>query len=554
MNNFCKICKKSFKSSLSLSKHINNYHKLSKKQYIIQYELNGKYPKCKCGCGQYTNFTRGKFSDYINGHCPMTSESLKKRFETNLKKYGYITPSKNKKVIEKSKKTSIKRYGVNNPSKSEEVKNKIKQTNLERYNVEYTWQSEEVKNKIKQTNLKRYNVENPLQSEEVKNKIKQTNIKKYGVEYPSQSIVIKEKIKLNLLKTFYDRLKCSIILNEKIIPLFTVDEYTGVKLNQRYKFQCKECNNVFYDRLDDGHIPICRSCNPVNYQKTQNKILEYIKSMYHEEILVNVRTIISPLELDIYIPEKKLAIEFNGLYWHSELNGKDKKYHLNKTIQCENKNIHLIHIFEDEWLNKQDIVKRRLKHILGKSDKVIYARKCKIKELFSEEKRIFLEQYHIQGNDKSAIKLGLFTGGELVSVMTFGKRRISLGKKLTEEGEYELMRYATSVSVIGGAGKLLSYFIKNYNPVKIISYADRRWSRGNLYEKLGFNKTGETPVNYWYFKNGYFIRNHRFNFRKNVLNEKLETFNSSLTEWENMQLAGYNRIWDCGSVKFVLKI
>jgi len=138
--------------------------------------------------------------------------------------------------------------------------------------------------------------------------------------------------------------------------------------------------------------------------------------------------------------------------------------------------------------------------------------------------------------------------------MTFGKRRISLGKKLTEEGEYELMRYATSVSVIGGAGKLLSYFIKNYNPVKIISYADRRWSRGNLYEKLGFNKTGETPVNYWYFKNGYFIRNHRFNFRKNVLNEKLETFNSSLTEWENMQLAGYNRIWDCGSVKFVLKI
>lgn len=241
---------------------------------------------------------------------------------------------------------------------------------------------------------------------------------------------------------------------------------------------------------------------------------------------------------------------------NSDLILNDKKYHLNKTIECEKQNIHLIHIFEDEWVNNLEVVKSKLRNILSLSEKSIYARNCEVREITTKIKTKFLIKNHIQRADKSSIKLGIFYKNELMGVMTFGRRRLALGKKITENKEFELIRFATSTSVVGGASKLFSYFVKKYHPLKIVSYADRRWtcSRGNLYEKLGFEKVGETSPNYWYFKNGYFTRTHRFTFRKNVLNEKLEEFDKKLTEWENMKLNGYNRIWDCGSLKYEWKI
>jgi len=134
--------------------------------------------------------------------------------------------------------------------------------------------------------------------------------------------------------------------------------------------------------------------------------------------------------------------------------------------------------------------------------------------------------------------------------MTFGHLRICLGSNKFNVREYELIRYVTSGHIVGISSKLLNYFIKNYNPTKIISYADKRWSVGNLYEKIGFKLIGETSPNYWYFYKGEDVRRHRFSFRKDQLAKKLEMFDPSLTEWENMQLNGYDRIWDCGSLKY----
>jgi len=561
--NKCKNCKK----------EINEKKKFCSRE--CYHSHNHKIIKCKF-CGNEFKVIKSSKKQYCDNQCAANALSSVRREsakKTLLKKYGVTHQSKLKSVKEKIKKKR------ENGSYDNVTKN-MKRTKLEKYGDENYNNTE----KNKKTKLENYGDENYNNREKFKN----TMLDIYGHVYPpghiervkelssngiigfksdkfkqflidnnvnnvSQLPSIKKKVRTRIFENMYTKLLNSNRLGKYIEPLFTLDEYDGSNKGrqQKYKFKCKKCNTIFEDSLYSGHIPRCKVCNPdlrfISYM--EKEILDDIKLIYGGTIIENDRIILNGKEVDIYIPDKKIAIEFNGLYWHSELQGKDKNYHLNKTKKCEEHGIQLIHIFEDEWINKQEIVKQRLKHILGEdTEEVIYARKCKIKEILPEEKNIFLDQYHIQGNDKSAIKLGLFNGEKLIAVMTFGKRRIALGNKSTEEGEYELIRYATSQSVVGGAGKLLSYFIKNYNPVKIISYADRRWSRGNLYEKLGFNKVSDGTPNYWYLDHG--NRKHRFNFRKNILNEKLETFDSELTEWENMQLNGYDRIWDCGSLKY----
>src|SRR6056300_28455 len=262
-------------------------------------------------------------------------------------------------------------------------------------------------------------------------------------------------------------------------------------------------------------------------------------------------------ELDFFIKDQSLAIECDGLYWHSELHNKNKNKncHLTKLTECNNRNIKLIHIFENEIKLKPKIVKSRLKSALNLNKYKIAARKCKILQIDSKTKNAFLNKYHIQGVDKSSVKLGLYYKDRLVAVMTFCKNRKALGKSHIK-GEWELSRYATiaNFSIIGGAGKLLKYFERNFEPSKITSYADKRWSEGNLYIKLGFDKIRDSKPNYWYFKDGSLDIKHRYNFRKSILSKKLEFFNKEKTEWEKMKENGWNRIWDCGNMVFEKKL
>jgi hypothetical protein len=251
-------------------------------------------------------------------------------------------------------------------------------------------------------------------------------------------------------------------------------------------------------------------------------------------------------ELDIYIPDLKLAFEFNGLYWHNELY-KDKNYHLNKTELCEKNGIQLIHIYEDDWIYKQDIVKSMILNKLGKTSNKIYARKCEIREITDNKLvREFLDENHIQGFIGSKVKIGLFHENELVSLMMFGKRRVAMGKKTSEEGEFELLRFCSKLNtnVVGGGNKLFKHFVKNYDPKMITTYTDRSWSNGNLYNQLGFKYEGKTDPNYYYIIDG--IRHHRFNFRKDILVK--EGYDPSLTEHQIMLNRKIYRIYDSGSL------
>jgi len=292
----------------------------------------------------------------------------------------------------------------------------------------------------------------------------------------------------------------------------------------------------------------CPYCANV-ISKPEREIISFLKP-YFPDVINNDRTLIKPLELDIVIPSKKLAIEYCGLYWHSE-EKRSYNYHLDKLNKCNEAGYRLITIFEDEWIFRREIVKSRLSNLLALGNgTVIYARNCQIKEIDNRFKDLFLEQNHLQGNDYSSIRLGAFYNDELVSVMTFTK----FFRQKNILNSYELMRFCSKINyrVVGIASKLLKYFINNYKPKYIISYGDRRWSDGDLYKILGFKFVHNTKPSYWYVVGN--KRFHKANFRLNRLNKKLKHFDPNLTEYQNMLNNGYQRIYDCGNSKWVLTI
>jgi hypothetical protein len=286
----------------------------------------------------------------------------------------------------------------------------------------------------------------------------------------------------------------------------------------------------------------CPKC-PSVISYAQQELIDFIK----EDKTINDREVIKPNELDIFIPSKNIAIEYHGIYWHSynKLESNIEKYkHHNKASICFDKGIQLIQIFENEWLNKKNIVKSIINAKLGINNK-IFARKCEIKELSSKEFNEFCNKSHIQGKLNSVIKLGLIHYDRLVCVIGFNRH---------SRYDYECTRFCNelNVNVVGGASKLFKYFLNKWKPNSILSFADRRYSNGRLYKTLGFELIGVTDPGYFYFKNGGdMILYSRQQFQKHKLKNKLDNFNSDLSEAQNMFNNKYRRLWDAGHWKFV---
>lgn len=289
----------------------------------------------------------------------------------------------------------------------------------------------------------------------------------------------------------------------------------------------------YLDRKRHG-IKTCTICNPIGDSKSikEKELYEFIQSVYSGEVIQSWRDV---LEIDVYLPELKLGFEFNGIYWHSN-KFKDSGYHLNKTKYFKESGIRIIHIWEDDWNNKRSILESQIRNWLGLTVNSIFARRCYIKEI--NNSRIsteFLEKNHIQGFVASNLKLGLFYNNELVSLMTFDHLE---GRKKMKDDEWNINRFCNRLdtNVIGGASKLLNYFIKNYRVKRIISYSDQDWSLGGLYETLGFEKVNENDPDYKYIIEG--IRVHKSRFRKsktgiseNKLN-LLKVYDCGKTKWE----------------------
>jgi len=330
---------------------------------------------------------------------------------------------------------------------------------------------------------------------------------------------------------------------------FSYFEEKYIGYNENTDIKCNTCGRIFqqtpHNHLKGEGCPYC-ICN---ISKPEIDISDFISQF--ADISTNNRKILNnSKEIDILIPSKNIAFEYDGLVWHSEKFGKDKNYHLNKTKECLNNGIQLYHIFEDEWIYKREIVVSKIKNIIGITENKIFARKCIIKEITDIDTKTFLNANHLQGYCNSKYRYGLYYNDELVSVMTFGHLRKNLGSK-GNNNEYELLRFCNKLNttVVGGASKLLKYFIKSIQPNRIISYADKRWSNGNLYRKIGFKQLKDSEPGYFYVVGQH--RENRFKYRKDALIK--EGYDKNKTEHEIMLERGIYRIYDCGMMAFEIK-
>jgi len=563
----CEICKREFKNYLSLGSHLgrkeNSSTHLSKEEYYNKFLGDINY----CYCGKKTKFLtlHTGYSKHCSCKCSANNKITRNKCKKTIKKkYGVEHVSQSDKFKEKYKKTCLEKYGVESVFQVKEFKEKIKKTNLNRYGVENVFQLDEIKEKSKKTLLENYGVDNVSYSNEIKEKKINTCIRNHGVSSYFKTKEFKEKSKKTLLenygvnhytktnkykedlnKKFFNRLLNSSRLKDLVTPLFKLEDYKGIKYE--YPWKCTKCETEFEDNLDNGKVPRCPTCYPkLNGTSIgEQEVLEFVKQYYPNA--KQDRSSLDGKEIDVYILELKLGIEYNGLYWHSEIgNNTEPKYHQDKHLLAKEKGIHLIQIFEDEWLNKQDIVKSILLNKMGKSFNKIFARKCKIKSVSNKESKQFLFDNHLQG-EINGIHIGLYHQDQLVSLITMGKSRFN------KSFDYEILRFCNkkNTSVIGGLSKLLSYFKKEYNPESIITYADARYGEGTGYLNSDFVYKELTSPNYYYIKNQ--GRESRIKYQKHKLKDLLESFDSNLTEWQNMQLNGFDRIWDCGNYVYNLK-
>jgi very-short-patch-repair endonuclease len=330
-------------------------------------------------------------------------------------------------------------------------------------------------------------------------------------------------------------------------------EYTNNHTNLKLQCKCEE-KTIFYrsyKTFKTLNAYFCDKCSRFT-SRVEQEITNYVKSLGIKEVITRDNLTIKPYQIDISIPEKKVMIEVNGIYWHSELSGgKDRWYHRNKWQMCRERGYKLIFITDYEWENKKNKIQGYLKSLLGKNTEKVHARECSVVLLDTAKAKEFTNNNHLQGFSPAKYYLGLQYNGDIVALMSFGVPRYNT------RFQYELLRYCSKIglNVNGGANKIFKEFIRNYSPKSIVSYCDISKFTGEMYENLGFKLTHYSNPNYVYVKAGKITEItelfSRQKFQKHKLSKLLEIYDENLSEWENMQLNGYDRYWDCGNAVYV---
>lgn len=496
--------------------------------YIIMKRTEQKYlddnglteaPKCYCGNTlKFRSYKLG-YAHYCSAKCA-NSDPIKK---------------------ERTRQNNIVKYGVENISQLQSVKKKKEGKCNKGHGKPWT---EETRLAIRQTMRSRYGVDHPSQLPDYLEKRKQTWVKKYGVEHIStlETTRTSKRIKKD---------KITALNHPDILNIEHKDGETIYTVNcdihGNFEIPC----GIYYDRKRLGSC-LCTKCQPIGFIN-RSKLELFVETILKNNNISfekHKRGIIGSKELDFYIPSHRIAIECNGVYWHSDVIKTDKKYHANKYQKCLEQGIQLLQLWEDWIINKPDIVEDLILSKLGIYGEKIGARKCIVREITQTQVDSIL-QHHIQGTLNASHKLGLFYKNELIACMLFNKVRGSMMGK-TYDG-YELSRFCSipGHQIIGGAGKLLTYFIKNTNPTKIISFSANDISMGNVYKALGFMNTKISSGSYWYIANNSLTRFHRFHFRKSEL-RKMGYMEG--TEFEIMNKLPYHRIYDSGTTCWELDI
>lgn len=566
---------------------IHTRMQLTSYKQTVYHALDKDVPVCTCGTTLRWN--GNSYYTYCSSKCANNSPEVRSKIEMTCdKRYGGISPANSSEVVDKMKRTNIERYGVESVSELDSVKDKKRESSMQKFGTSCPLQSSSVKDKTEKTMLDRYGVTHPAQSPAILEKIKTTTIDKYGVDNVSKSPEIQQRIETTFLAKYGVKHPTqSVEVVEKIKQTYSTNKTTDgflQDINERRKATSMKTYGVEHHRqashskearefLDNDDLftsavtttpmnvlakqygispyPIYSRMKKLGLQPFRAAVSEFelevrrfVSDNYRGEIIHNSRDIIPPKELDIYVPELNFAIECNGSYWHSELNGKDRGYHNDKTNKCLSSGITLFHLWEHDWIHRGDIIRSMLLSRLKQSHR-IYARKCMISKITAKQADEFFEENHLQGTCASTVRYGLFYQDELVAAITFGKPRYN------KAYEWELLRLAAkkNTTVVGGAGKLFKEFMYYYSPSSVISYSNRMSGSGNVYRQLGFNHTGISAPGY-YYTNDYNEYHHRSKFQKHKLAGLGLEVDDKLTEWQIMQNNGYDRYHDSGNDVF----
>ena len=490
--------------------------------------------KVKCPCGSDKLRTLNTFFVgfcYCSAQCPAGKQArMTKRKQTNLKKYGYEFTFSSPKIQQQIKKTNLQRYGVDNVSANPVINEKRRLSNVKKYGHNHPSSTTEFRQKVISTNLKLYGVKNPQQNSQIKQKTNETNLKLYGVQNPKQ-VHYSELAK----QILFDRDKFKVFLEKN--GIFTTAQLLGVSESNLYVIHKKFGLDIIQKHSSSYELELA------------NWLIDNNIS-----VIRNSKSFIPPYELDIYLPDYKVAIEFNGLYWHAEkANQIGQNYHLNKTIKCQEQGIRLIHIFEDEWRNHKLACLDVISRILGIHQQKIMARKCQIRQVSNNETKDFLNTNHLQGYAAASINLGLFYEEQMIQLLTFRKARYN------KSVQWENIRCCNQIGyqIVGGIQKLWAHFIKTYTPTTVVSYCDKRWFTGETYKKLKFTLSHTTRPQYWY--TNYTNRYHRSMYtKKNCIKKALQLQSDTqenlckMTEkYIAANILDLDRIWDCGQATWI---
>lgn len=322
---------------------------------------------------------------------------------------------------------------------------------------------------------------------------------------------------------------------------YDYSDTTYVRSIDKVEILCRRCDRKF-KQLPGNHLSGC-GCPFCGSSCIQCDFYDFVGD-YNPEF--NNRTVIAPYEIDCYIPHLKLGIEYNGLYWHSEgissRSGQqfNKNIHRTKAIAAQKAGISLLQFWEQEWMTQRDLVKSMIAYRLGSSAQRFNARDLPLIVRDNDFAEEFYDNNHLQGYRSAKVNLSL---GDL---MMMSLSPISDG--------WEIIRIASRINtcVRGGVAKLLKYFIRKHSPHKITTFADLRYSNGNVYRKLGFVPQHISDPNYFYYKGDQILSRQKC--QKNKLHKLLANFDASLSESNNMFNHGFRRVWDAGNFKFVMDL
>lgn len=521
--------------------------------WLILHDAN-EIPRCSA-CGGSVAFENGK--RFCSTRCSSRSFDVQEKMKrTNIERYGTTNPSQSDEVQRKIRATNMERYGVECVLQSQQVQKKIRETNLELYGAENPFASIEIQKRIAGIMLERYDSTNAAKAEEVKEKACSTSIERYGCKSP----LLNEEVRKKALKTFNERYGCdcsahseeikrktritkrmqfrqqnALALAEKGIEILsTEEEYAAL---DEVKYSCVRCGTIFFSNRCNVQLVCCPKCSALlNSSEGEREVAEFIKSL-GIDVVLHDRSILNGKEIDILIPSKKVAIEYNGLWWHN-FDHAGKMAHYDKTMACKRNGIRLIHIFEWEWSKSRSIVKDIIKKACGCIKERIGASRCKIEFLEQKEYFSFLSENHLQGPVLSSIRIGLKWHGQLVAVAGFGRSRF-------KENEVELHRFCTrhGCVVVGGLSRLLMHSGCN----KVVSYVDLAHFDGRGMEKCGFVLTGKSSPSWKWVKRNQVLS--RFQTRKKDMPKLIKEYDSSMTVEQAMSLNGWNQIFDCGTLK-----